>query len=81
MADLNDAGSMAGHADAGPCRTCSGYGLTCACGEPDCTVSWYDPAHVPDPCPDCDGLNVHRLQAGAYHGTAEREEEAEAEPG
>jgi hypothetical protein len=82
MAGLYGAdGAAARHAEAQPCLTCGGYGVTCPCGEPDCVVSWYDPDHVPDPCPDCDGLNVHRLEGDAYHGIAGREEEAEAEPG
>jgi hypothetical protein len=42
------------------CGTCCGYGVACSCGDADCAVSWYDPAHVQEPCPDCDGLNARR---------------------
>jgi len=41
----------------GPCETCGGTGWI---GGP----SYYDPGEGGEPCPDCDGSGVARMQEG-----------------
>jgi hypothetical protein len=81
MTELNGTVTASADQEPEPCGTCCGYGAACACGDMECTVSWYDPDHVPEPCTDCDGLNIHLQAADAFTPLPEAEAEAEAEPG